>query len=150
MNKYATWLMAGLFITMAGRSQSTDESVPLSFETLFLPSWYERAYTTSMQLLVFHEKIQEMRDLLPERASEIIDSCLAKLVYLQYCVNNMITNELTIPSENLEYLANLITQVKQTINDSILSLCADDRVEVIKQLLHSITENVTQFVSIHS
>jgi hypothetical protein len=145
MNIKTNWLLiAGLVIVVA-KAQVANEAVSVSFDTLFAPTWYERAYTATMQLLAYHEKVQGMRDILPEQASKIIDICLAKLVYLQHSVAQMKLNESAVPKEDLQYLENLINQVKQALNDTVLFLSADDRTEIMKQLLNSIEENLGKF-----
>ncbi len=118
------------------------EQIPFSFDSLFPSSWYEKAYNSSMSAWSNLDSLYktDLHNTHPEHHAMVFDATLGRLVYAQYCLEQM-RQDLSPRAvvDDIMYLSNVMDKIEQTAQEKN----PDERMAC----LHYVIQNIKMFLA---
>ena len=141
-------IMIIVFSMLMGNIYLDAEHISLSFDSLFPSSWYEKALYSSMHVWGNLQDLQSMDPyrLHPEQHGVLLDAMLGRMVFAQFCLENMMQDELQVVfSDDVVYLKNIMNKIEQAVS----SKDSDDRMACFKYMVGKIKKSLNGAVVCH-
>lgn len=121
-----------------------------SFDSLFPKTWYTKATESCAQVWGAFEDLHAYPSASPRNRSIIIDAAIGRLVFAQFCVDLLATEQdQTVSPDDVAYLARVIEQL-----DDRYVKCAGgmerDRAYCVKRVIDDLKKKVALLKSKHS
>ena len=133
-------------IALASLHGENTQMIPVSFDTLFPASSFQRVLDICMHVWGEIEQLAVSESGLLSDASLLsIDAAVGKLVYVQLCLDHMIADQ-TYPTDvqDLEYLERVIAALEDTYDELFNRFGEPERMICTKHVLHKVRKKLVQ------
>lgn len=130
-----------LCIVFCLSSTISANDIPLSFDSLFPVTWYQKALTFS--LLVWQQLADFMID---TNACKRVpfDEITGKLAYAQFFLNKMKINAIALGNEDGDYMRMILKKIKELIGMVVVTQKNEDFIECIQEMITNIQNSMIQ------